>query len=297
MWLVSSLPRKYRVMLRARAYQARQLFVQVFLSYDQRQLAQCLRRLGIGTGDTVLLHSAFEAFRGFRGTIKELTDTVLDVIGPDGNLLMMSLPYRSSSLEYLKSLKCFDVRKTPSMMGLVTEFFRRRPGVLRSLHPTHPVLAFGPKAEWIVADHELCKFPCGPGSPFEKMVSLDTKAVFFNVPFVYFTFFHNLEHMVRMDLPFSLYTDEPFVVPVVDRLGEQKVVTTFVFSQEAISRRRFPILEGEMRRRAMIRKARVGNSYLLSARVADAVDCVRDMSRVGRYFYDFEASNAATAGT
>ena len=65
----------------------------------------------------------------------------LDVLGPTGNLLMVSLPYRSSSLQYLSTLKCFDVRKTPSMMGLVSAYFRRRAGVLRSLHPTHPVLA------------------------------------------------------------------------------------------------------------------------------------------------------------
>ena len=43
-----------------------------------------------------------------------------------------------------------------------------------------------------------------------------------------------------------------------------------------------------MRLRALIREGRVGNSYILSARVRDSIDCVRDMSRAGRYFYDLD---------
>jgi aminoglycoside 3-N-acetyltransferase len=237
-------------------------------------------------GDTIMLHSGYDALCGFRGTVKELTDTFLQVIGPEGNLVMVSLPYRSSSLEYLDGLKSFDVRRTPSMMGLVSEFFRRRPEVLRSLHPTHPVLAHGPKAAWIVADHEKCQFPCGPGTPFEKMRCLDAKAVFFYVPFDNFTFFHYLEHLVRFELPFDLYTDEPFVVPVLDQEGTQRTVATFAFTREAIGRRQFHVLDNEMNRRGLIAKGRVGNSALLAVRVRDTVDVVQDMSRHGRYFYD-----------
>ena len=288
MWPLSKLPRGYRIALRAKAHQVKRVFVQAFLSYDAPRLVAGLRALGIKSGDTVLLHSGFDASSGFRGGVEALTNAFLEAIGPEGNLVMVSLPYRSSSLDYLKKLKYFDVRRTPSMMGLVSEFFRRRPNVLRSLHPTHPMLACGPDAEWIVADHELCRYPCGPGTPFEKLASLDAKAVFFNVPFDNFTFFHNLEHLVSSELPFELYTDEPFEVPVIDKSGETKTVTTFVFSLDAIRRRQFHVLEDEMRRRRMIRKRRVGNSYVLSVRLSDSIECVLDMSRRGCYFYDLE---------
>src|SRR5262249_39654285 len=136
-------------------------------------------------------------------------------------------------------------------------------------------------------DHELCQYPCGPGTPFDKLALLDGRAVFFNVTFEHLTFFHHLEHLVRNELPFGLYTDEPFEVLVIDKLGESRFVTTYPFSLDAIRRREFHILEDEMRRRAMIRRGRVGNSYILAARVRDAIECVRDMSRNGRYFYDF----------
>jgi len=233
-----------------------------------------------------MLHSAFGSQYGFRGTVDDLTNVFLDAIGPEGNLLMVSLPYRSSSLQYLTNLKRFDVRKTPSMMGLVSEMFRRRPNVLRSLHPTHPILAHGPKAQWFLAGHESCLYPCGPGTPFEKLAAMDGKVVFFNVPLDTLTFFHYLEHLVSPDLPFALYTEHPFEVPVIDQMGEWRTVTTFVFSPEAIRRRRFHVLQDELSRRKLIRARRVGNSRVLAVRVGDVVECVEDMRRRGIYFYD-----------
>jgi aminoglycoside N3'-acetyltransferase len=129
-------------------------------------------------------------------------------------------------------------------------------------------------------------YPCGPGTPFEKLEEVDGKVAFFNVPFATFTFFHYLEHRVNPEMPFPLYTEQPFIVPVIDRNGESATVTTFVFSQEAIRRRRFPVLEDELRRRQLIKERRVGNSRVSLIRIRDAVECVRDMYRKGQYFYD-----------
>ncbi len=295
--LLSWVPRTTRLALKAKLLEARRVFVRALLSYDPPRLLACLRALGVQPGDSVMLHSAFGAHFGFRGTIDQLIDVFLDAVGPEGNLLMVSLPYRSSSLEYLRNLKVFDVRRTPSMMGLVSEMFRRRAGVLRSLHPTHPVLVAGPRAEWFVSGHEACLYPCGPGTPFEKLAAVDGKVVFFNVEFATFTFFHYLEHLVRPRMAFSLYTDEPFNVLVIDRSGESRTVTTFVFSPDAIRRRRFQVLEDELRRRKLIHHWRVGNTRLEAIRVRDAIACVNDMFDHGHYFYDVGGlPGAATSG-
>jgi aminoglycoside 3-N-acetyltransferase len=283
---LSKLPRPWKARLRVAYRDARRVFVRAFLSYGSRSLGSRLVELGVQPGDSLMLHSAFGPEYGFRGTIHDLTRVFLDAVGPSGNLLMVSLPYRSSSLEYLGHLKSFDVRKTPSMMGLVSEYFRRRDGVLRSLHPTHPVLALGPDAETIVAGHEDCLYPCGPGTPFEKLADLDGKVIFFNVRFATFTFFHYLEHLVSPEMPFPLYTEQPFEVPVVDCCGKRRTVTTYVFSLDAIRRRRFDVLERELRRRGLIRRVRIGNSRIEMIRVRDAIDCTRDMLARGQYFYD-----------
>lgn len=280
------IPRPIKLALKSRWISVRNRVVQTFLSYGAKRLLAALRELGVRPGDSVMLHSASGPQFGFKGSIEELTQVFLDAVGAQGHLLMVSLPYRSSSLEYLEHLKQFDVRHAPSMMGLVSEYFRRRPEVLRSLHPTHPVLVRGPQAGWYVAGHEDCLWPCGPGTPFEKFAENDGIVVFFNAPFATFTFFHHLEHLVHEKLPFALYSDTPREVQVVDREGRRRTVKTHVFTREAIGKRRFPVLEQTLRSRNLIAQVRIGRTELLAARVREVIAAVHDMSRNGVYFYD-----------
>lgn len=278
--------RAFKRALKPRLLALHGAYVRRFHAFGDAELLQALRELGIGAGDSVMLHSGFGGAHGYRGTIEQLTDVFLAAVGPAGHLLMVSLPYRSSSLQYLQQGRRFDVRRTPSMMGLVSEYFRRRPGVLRSLHPTHPVLVLGPEAQRIVAGHEDRLHPCGPGTPFERLAERDGVVAFFDVPFATFTFFHHLEHLVHEHLPFPLYTDEPFVVPVLDQDGRTRTVTTYVFAPEAIRRRRFERLEQALRQRGLIRGRRVGNTMVEAVRVRAVIACVEEMRQAGQFFYE-----------
>ncbi len=277
-----------KLWLKARLLRVRELWVRVFRSYDESDLLAALHEVGVVRGDALMLHSAFGRAHGFRGSIEQLTDVFIDAVGQEGHLLMVSLPYRSSSFAYLSKLKVFDVRKTPSMMGLVSEMFRLRPDVLRSLHPTHPVLVRGRRAEAFIEGHPDCLHPCGPGSPFDKLAQANGLVVFFNVAFDTYTFFHYLEHMVSPHLPFSLYTEQTFDVPVVDRAGHPRTVKTHVFAPDAIRRRRFDVFEAALRRRGLIRQTRLGASRIQSVRVQDTIACVSEMASRGEFFYDTE---------
>ena len=283
--LLSRLPPVPKSRLRGFYLARKKRFVDAFLSYDSGELERALDKLGLRQGDTVLVHSSFNPYSGFQGSPENLIDVFLKTVGPEGNLLMVSLPYSTSSISYLQKLKLFDVRKTPSRMGMISELFRRRPGVLRSLHPTHPMLAYGPKAEWIVAGHEDCLYPCGPGTPFEKLAQLNGKILFFYVGFTYLTFFHYLEHLVHQKLPFPLYTDKPFDVPVIDGNGKERTVKTYVFTPDAIRRRRPDPLQRDFWRRGVIKKGRVGATKLLLVDANKAIASALDMVRRGVFFY------------
>ncbi len=284
-FLASRLSGSQKAKLKALRSAGTRLFVQRFRSYTSRDLELLLREVGVTTGDSVMLHSSF-AFSGFLGSPKELADVFLKCIGSSGNLLMVSLPYSSSTYEYLQKMKTFDVRKTPSHMGLISESFRRREGVLRSFHPTHPVLALGPKAEWIIANHADCLYPCGPGSPFEKFSQLGGKIVFFNVPFTAMTLFHYLEHIVQKSLPFPLYRSETFEVPSIDSTGQLRVIKTRVFSPDAVRRRRPTVLMDALDKHNLVRRKRVGNTRVMCVDAGDAIACTEEMTRVGKLFYD-----------
>jgi aminoglycoside 3-N-acetyltransferase len=285
-YLLSKMSGSHKARLKAFHAAQKRLFIERFLSYGSPELESMLRAIGVKSGDTVMLHSAFGGSSGFRGSPKELTDAFLRSVGPSGNLLMVSLPYSSSTHEYLKKLKTFDVRQTPSRMGIISESFRRRTDVLRSFHPTHPVLAFGPQAEWIIADHDKCLYPCGPGSPFEKFSKLGGKVVFFNVPFATMTLFHYLEHLVEKTLPFPLYLNEDFDVPSIDSSGARKLVRTRVFSPEAVRLRRPFTLMKELDRLHLVKRKRLGNSRLTSVAAVDAIETTNQMSQAGKLFYD-----------
>jgi len=270
--------RGYRA-LRARAkaayLSAKALLVRRFRSYDPPALRAALRRLGLTEGDTLLVHAGFTPFTGFTGSPQALLDCLHAALGREGHLLMVSMAYTGSAYEYLGGGEPFDVRRTMSRMGLVTEVFRRRPGVQRSLNPVHPVLAQGPRAEWLVAGHDATPFSCGEGTPFEKLVALKGKILLYDVSFITATFLHHLEHRFRDRLPVRVYHDEQLQAKVVDQDGVERPFTTRVFDPATAQRRDrvWLDLEDEFRRRGAVRGARIGNTSLILIDAPRLVEC------------------------
>ncbi len=128
------------------------------LSYDGTKLVDALKEIGIQENDTVLLHANFKPDSGFKGDPGDVVNVLKSFLGKKGNLLMVSIPFRGSGFDYLKKNKPFRLKKTMSMMGLITEMFRRSEGVKRSLHPTHPVLVYGKDSSMLTAAHEKCLY-------------------------------------------------------------------------------------------------------------------------------------------
>jgi aminoglycoside 3-N-acetyltransferase len=275
---------RHKRTLKASLAKIRLRWINTFLSYDVEKLRRELRAAGIRETDTLLVHVNYEAESGFRGTPRDLVEALVGLVGEKGNLLMVSIPFQGSAYDHLARGKVFDVRKTISMMGLVTETFRRRDGTRRSLHPTHPVLAVGKDADWIVADHDKSLFPCGPGTPFEKLRSSDGKILFFDVGFGAITFFHYTEDQLKDRMPFAIYDERRFQVRVKDWEGQERLVETLVFDRSL--KRAAHKLEAEMNRQGKVRAGRVGNSRYLLVSAADAFACQSAMVDARNYPYD-----------
>ena len=264
--------------------EAKKRLVNALLGYDGAKLKARLRGMGVAESDTLLVHSNFKPDSGFKGTPLDLVNALAELVGEKGNLLMVSIPFRGAAYDYLALNKPFYVNKTISMMGLITEMFRRRAGTLRSLHPTHPVLAFGKDAQWLVADHDRCLYPCGPGSPFDKFRQLKGKILFFDVPFGAITFFHYVEDLLKERLPFPVYDDRLFSVNAVDSKGEKRMIQSYTFNKDIP--RSAEKLEAEMLRQGKILRGRIGNSQFLLVTAEDVVTCQTAMVEAGNYPYD-----------
>ncbi|MBI4026812.1 MAG: AAC(3) family N-acetyltransferase [Verrucomicrobia bacterium] len=149
-------------------------------------LMRDLKRLGVKAGDAVLAHSALSAIGQVRGGANTVIDALLESLGPKGTLLMPAL-----------SGNVFDIKKSPTWVGLIPEVFRRRKGVLRSFHPTHSVTAFGARATELIADHLKCPTPCGEGTPYVKLMDIGGKILLLGVDQDRSTSLHSLESLAR----------------------------------------------------------------------------------------------------
>ena len=263
---------------------AKKRFIDTFLTYDGEDLKNVLRRYGIQDTDTLFVHANFPNDSGFKGAPLDLVNALVELVGEKGNLLMVSIPFRGSAYDHLDKGKPFNVKKTLSMMGLVTEMFRRREGTVRSLHPTHPVLAVGKDAADIVAGHESSRFPCGEETPFAKFRDLGGKILFYDVSFGGITFFHHVEEMLRERIPYQVFHDRLFSVTAIDDEGQERTVETYVYNPE-LKRDAFK-LEAEMIRQGKHRKGRVGNSRFVLVSAEDVVSCFSAMVEAGDYPYE-----------
>ena len=126
-----------------------------------------LNDLGLKAGDTVVVHSSLSSFGQVEGGVEAVVDALLEVVGPRGTLAVPTFNFEPG---------VFDLGATPSITGRITEAVRRRPGAIRSKHPTHSVTAIGPLAQAITENHDKVD-PFGRGSALFKLLQAKGKVL------------------------------------------------------------------------------------------------------------------------
>lgn len=255
-------------------------------AFDSADLLSTLRSLGVARGDALFVHSSFDRFIGFKGTVGDLIRTLQAVIEPEGTLVMPTMPFTGTAVEHVAAGKVFDVLRTPSQVGLVTELFRRTPGVVRSVHPTHPVAAWGSKAESLIEGHHLASTPCGAGTPYLRLLEYDAKLLFLGTGVDAFTFYHGVEELLEPDMPFSPFTAEVFHLRSRDHEGRIVDSATRLFDPEWSRRRNMRILVPELKRRAVWREATIGGLHVILLACRDVLGTCRALAEQGVYCYD-----------
>ncbi len=132
--------------------------------YTKDDLTQDFLDLGVRPGSVLALHSSFKSVGAVEGSPETVLDALLQALGPEGTLMVPTPTYNMVKW----TGKPFVQDTTPSRVGLLTELTRKRPGALRSLHPTHSVAAIGPLARELTENH-LASTPLGLGSPWDRL--------------------------------------------------------------------------------------------------------------------------------
>ncbi len=260
--------------------------VPLFFSYDAKALHHVLTNMGIQQNDVVMVHASLRANSGFTGKPKEIINVLKELVGENGMLVMPSMTYTDSSKAYLSRGKPLKVARSPSHMGLLSEVFRRNRETIRSMSPTHPLLASGKKAAWFIDGHERQQSPFNSESPFARLLNLSGKIICIDTTFESITFTHFVEDHIKEDLPIALYEEDVMQGEVIDAQGKSFFVPVNVLSDEARKSRREERLIKEMKKQGLLKYRRIGNTKLLLVECKAFVDCVEKMVTRGEVFFD-----------
>jgi aminoglycoside 3-N-acetyltransferase len=219
------------------------------------RLAEQLHNLGLERGDVVMVHSSFKSLG-----IKDPEDIILallEILGETGILLMPALSYLQ------KPPNVHDTNLTPSCVGFLSEYFRCRAGTQRSLHPTHSVCGVGRLAHEWLDDHIQDHTPCGPHSPFHKLLHHQGKILMIGCGLKPNTTIHAIEEYIQPAYLFG----PPQNYTITDSLGrnfEKAYITHNFYEGRAIQR--YDRVEGILNE-AALSSGILGNAktYLIQA--------------------------------
>jgi aminoglycoside 3-N-acetyltransferase len=166
-------------------------------TFTNSEFSDLLYDLGFRPGAMVMVHSAFSVVKR---RVPDLTPEKLirqmqELLGSEGTLLMPTFAFRGRQSHYVQTHTRFDVRNTPSSVGILTEVFRKMPDVIRSYHPTHSVAGWGRDANDILSMHHLGS-TFGVTSPFYRLREYDGLVVGLGKRYRYsFTITHVAEEL------------------------------------------------------------------------------------------------------
>jgi aminoglycoside 3-N-acetyltransferase len=222
----SWLPAPFRSLARQLRDGRRRRIRESLRALSERDFDNILREnLQICQGDVVFIHSSLDGLKLDFSWLR-IMQLLRNAVGKEGTLLFPTYP-KPSSLQFLREGHVFDVRRTPSFMGALTEIARRTPGAVRSLHPTKSVCALGPAAEMLCAAHHGSPYPYDSNSPYFKFLDLKAKAIGLGITTARMSFVHTVDDYFKQAFPVRVYDPELFHATCVDQYDRQIIVNTY----------------------------------------------------------------------
>ena len=200
------------------------------------ELVETLRDAGVGAGDTLCIYSDITSF-GIPESIRDdLMTKGMDVlpevyvnsfeslVGEKGTLMMPTYTYSACNDEL------FDVGETPCILGVLPEYFRKQPGVQRSVHPVFSFAAKGPRAEPLL---QVDDFDCfSEKSIFGKLYDDNVYYLIFGVEFERGAGFVYLAEQ-KAKVPYRMFKN--FTGKIRDVDGSERVVDVRFLVRKSLS--------------------------------------------------------------
>jgi len=167
------------------------------------QMARDLSNLGVRRGGVLLVHASLKSLGRLPDGPETAIAGLLEALGSEGTLLMPALSYETVNAANPN----FRVTSTPSCVGALPEYFRKRSGTMRSVHPTHSACGIGPRAGTLLGQHLRDVTPCGPHSPFFRLRDEAGQILFLGCGLKPNTSMHAVEELVEPPYLYNGWVD------------------------------------------------------------------------------------------
>ncbi len=183
-----------------------------------------LARLGVQSGDIVMVHAACNAVGPVLGGPDAIIAALREAVGPEGTL-MAYLDWdaawedsKDTEGRIAPALRPHVLPFDPALTrasrqnGTLPEFLRTTPGARRSGNPGASCAAIGAKADWLTEDHPM-DYGYGPGTPLARLVEARGKVLMLGAPLDTMTLLHHAEHLANLSGKRVILTEVPFATP------------------------------------------------------------------------------------
>lgn len=187
--------------------------------HTKKSLLKDLENMGLTGKETIMVHSSMKSI----GEVEGRADTVVDAFMEffkDGLFMTPTHTWAQMGEDY----PTFDPKTEPACVGIIPNVFRQKPGVVRSLHPTHSVAAFGPNAEEYIKGEENATSPCPPDGVWDRLRKVNGKILLLGVTHGRNTYIHSVDEYLGIG---DRLTDEPTLMHIVMPDGSIKDVNMY----------------------------------------------------------------------
>ena len=187
--------------------------------YTKQDLLQNLKDMGLAPTDALMVHSSMKSI----GPVEGGADTVVDAFMEyfkDGLFMTPTHTWAQMGPKYAT----FDPATEPACVGIIPNIFRQREGVVRSLHPTHSIAAYGPQATEYIKGEENATSPCPPGGCWDRLKDIGAKILLLGVTHTRNTYIHSVDEVMNIS---DRLTDGPTRMHIVMPDGSLKDVQMY----------------------------------------------------------------------
>lgn len=245
-----------------------------------QKLAASFRDLGLGGGDTVLVHSSYKSLGPVIGGPRTVIDALQCVLGPDGTLIMPTFNFGFCEGEP------FDARTTPSSMGVLTELVRKDPNSKRVEHPIYSFAVVGARADEAASISDPSSY--GADSLFGHLGKWEGKIMIIGLPYnESMTFFHHVEELQGVGYRYS----KSFSGIVTDVTGEscERTVTMYVRDLDRGVLTAVNAMGELLANKGLIRSTRIGHATVRLMEAQEIFDAtVEAMQKEPRLLYTLD---------